>query len=40
MDDVVTENLSILFGVKMKKANGDVDNAEVQLKIFFHAFFK
>lgn len=39
-NDAVAENLPILFGVEIKKTNGDVDDAEVQLKIFFHAFFK
>lgn len=39
-NDAVTENLPILFGVEIKKTNGDIDDAEVQLKIFFHAFFK
>ena len=33
--DAVTENLPILFGVEIKKTNGDIDEAEVQLKTFF-----
>lgn len=39
--DAVTENLPILFGVEIKKTDGDIDDAEVQLKtFFFFAFFK
>lgn len=40
MNDAVTENLPIFFGVEVKKTNGDIDDAEVQLKTFFYAFFK
>lgn len=38
--DAVTENLPILFGVEIKKTNGDIDDAEVQLKTFFFCLFQ
>lgn len=40
MNDDVTENLPVLFAVEVKRTNGDIDDAEVQLKTCFYAFFK